>query len=217
MECAFSPAALAEFTIRQINHLFPIGNMLGSHSVEQECRVALQRIDTCFRHVVMPGYCRNGEPSFDPMHSDQYCMYLCVLANSLYRSGKLDAAAKVFYLNKSLHAFHCMYDTDLPQLFFIVHGVGTVLGKAHYGNRFVVYQNCTVGAISGKYPTLGDGVILSAGASVFGECRIGDNVVIGPRCSVVKTDVPADTLVLAKNEWACRANSRKPLRTFFRD
>ena len=217
MKCAISPDALAAYTIQQINHLFPIGKVLNSRSIELECGVALQRIDTCFSQIVMPGYCRGGQSHFDPMHSDQYCMYLCALANSLYKGGNIDAATKVFYLNKSLHAFHCMYDTELPQLFFIVHGVGTVLGKANYGNRLVVYQNCTVGAISGKYPTLGDGVILSAGASVFGECRIGDNVVLGPQCSVMKTNVPDNALVLAKNETECRENSRRQLRTFFRD
>jgi serine O-acetyltransferase len=178
--------------------------------------MALDRLEHCFRHIAHPHYSDGTQARFDPLHSDQYCHFLFFLSWQAYTDAQdEDLAKRLFYLNKILHAFNCMYDTALPDVFWLIHVVGTVLGKARYRNHLVVRQNCTVGAIRGDYPDLGNGLILSANTSVIGRCRIGQNVMLGPGCTLVNENVPDNTLVLRNPKIICKPNSERALSTHF--
>jgi len=77
---------------------------------------------------------------------------------------------------------------------FIDHGQGVVIGETSViGDDVVIYQQVTLGGTgktSGKrHPTIGNHVILGAGAKVLGNITIGEEVRIGAG-SVVVTDVP---------------------------
>ncbi|GAB4143551.1 MAG: serine O-acetyltransferase [Cyanobacteria bacterium J069] len=83
---------------------------------------------------------------------------------------------------------------------FIDHGMGVVIGEtAIVGNYALIYQGVTLGGTgkeSGKrHPTLGENVVVGAGAKVLGNLQIGDNVRIGAG-SVVLRDVPAGCTVV---------------------
>ncbi len=83
---------------------------------------------------------------------------------------------------------------------FIDHGMGVVIGEtAIVGDYALIYQGVTLGGTgkeSGKrHPTLGENVIVGAGAKVLGNLQIGDNVRIGAG-SVVLRDVPSDCTVV---------------------
>jgi serine O-acetyltransferase len=83
---------------------------------------------------------------------------------------------------------------------FIDHGMGVVIGEtAIIGDYVLIYQGVTLGGTgkeSGKrHPTLGDNVVVGAGAKVLGNINIGNNVRIGAG-SVVLRDVPADCTVV---------------------
>ncbi len=83
---------------------------------------------------------------------------------------------------------------------FIDHGMGVVIGEtAIVGNYALIYQGVTLGGTgkqSGKrHPTLGENVVVGAGAKVLGNLFIGDNVRIGAG-SVVLRDVPSDCTVV---------------------
>ena len=85
----------------------------------------------------------------------------------------------------------------MPDVFMLVHPVGTVLGRASYGDFFVAYQNCTVGANHhGQYPTFGQGVMLYAGASVIGASLVGDDVTVAAGALVIDSDLPSETVVV---------------------
>lgn len=78
--------------------------------------------------------------------------------------------------------------------FFIDHGEGVVIGQTTIvGDDVLIYQQVTLGGTgkeTGKrHPTLGNNVIVGAGAKVLGNITIGDNVRIGAG-SVVIDDVP---------------------------
>ena len=88
-----------------------------------------------------------------------------------------------------------MYDTELPDIFYISHGIGTMLGKAIYGNFFIAMHGCTVGTYNGKSPVIGKGVTLTAHSSIIGNCNIGNNVSISNYTSVFERDIPENTLV----------------------
>lgn len=84
--------------------------------------------------------------------------------------------------------------------FFIDHGGGVVIGEtAEIGNNVTLYQGVTLGGTSMKrekrHPTIGDDVVIGAGARILGPVKIGDRVRIGAN-AVVTEDVPSDSVVV---------------------
>lgn len=83
------------------------------------------------------------------------------------------------------------------------HPIGIVIAeRATLGKNCVIYQNVTIGAKSFElakeqkhYPTIGDNVIIYAGACVVGGITIGNNVVIGANAVVTK-DIPDNSIVV---------------------
>lgn len=83
---------------------------------------------------------------------------------------------------------------------FIDHGMGVVIGEtAIVGDYALIYQGVTLGGTgkeTGKrHPTLGENVVVGAGAKVLGNIHIGDNVRIGAG-SVLLRDVPSGCTVV---------------------
>ncbi len=84
--------------------------------------------------------------------------------------------------------------------FFIDHGNGVIIGEtAVIGNNVTLYQGVTLGGTGkehGKrHPTVGDNVMISAGAKVLGSFTIGENSKIGAG-SVVLSEVPPNSTVV---------------------
>ena len=84
--------------------------------------------------------------------------------------------------------------------FFIDHGMGVVIGEtAEIGDYVTLFQGVTLGGTGkerGKrHPTLGNHVVVGAGAKILGGITIGDNVKIGAN-SVVLKNVPPDSTVI---------------------
>ena len=84
--------------------------------------------------------------------------------------------------------------------FFIDHGMGVVIGEtAEIGDNCLLYHNVTLGGVNlsktKRHPTLGNNVVVGAGAKVLGAITIGDNVRIGAN-SVVLKDVAPDSVVV---------------------
>jgi serine O-acetyltransferase len=84
--------------------------------------------------------------------------------------------------------------------FFIDHGMGVVIGEtAEVGTDVTLYHGVTLGGTSlekGKrHPTIGDRVVIGAGAKVLGAITIGDDSRIGANAVVVKS-VPANSVVV---------------------
>ena len=203
MQTSLSPTELVAYLCTQINHVFPDGKTVRPEAIEKAVDTGLQRTDVCFAHSALPHYCTEGQSIFNHLHSDQYAAFLWFVANSLWQAeGRIPAVDKLYYLNKALHGLDCMYDTQLPDIFFLQHCVGTVLGKATYANFFVASQGCTVGSHNGAYPVLGRGVALAAHASVIGDCTIGERVSIGSMTGVFQQHVPDDTAVYRNRDGA---------------
>ncbi len=83
---------------------------------------------------------------------------------------------------------------------FIDHGMGVVIGEtAEIGNRCLLFQGVTLGGTGkehGKrHPTLGENVVVGAGAKVLGAITVGANTRIGAG-SVLLRDVEADSTVV---------------------
>lgn len=89
---------------------------------------------------------------------------------------------------------------EIGKRFFIDHGNGVIIGETTIiGDNVTLYQGVTLGGTGkeqGKrHPTLGNNIMVGAGAKVLGSCTIGDNCKIGAG-SVVLGDVPPGSTVV---------------------
>lgn len=83
---------------------------------------------------------------------------------------------------------------------FIDHGMGVVIGETcEIGDNVTIYQGVTLGGtgkdIGKRHPTIGNNVLIGAGAKVLGPFKVGDNARIGAG-SVVLKEVPPYTTVV---------------------
>ena len=97
---------------------------------------------------------------------------------------------------------------------FIDHGAGVVIGEtAEVGDDVTIYQGVTLGgtgfARGKRHPTVGDEVMIGAGAALLGPIEIGDRAKIGAN-SVVIHDVPPNSTVVGNPGHPVRVDGRKP-------
>ncbi len=121
-------------------------------------------------------------------------------AHNLWLKGHKRLALEISFRAKIKTGIEIHPAATIGTRVFIDHGVGLVIGEtAEIGNDVVLYQGVTLGGTgkeTGKrHPTLEDGVMVSAGASVLGPVRVGRNSKIGAG-SVVLKDVPPDSTVV---------------------
>lgn len=122
------------------------------------------------------------------------------IANRLWRHGFRYMARVLAFINRVWTNIDIHPGATIGQRFFIDHGAGVVIGEtAEVGDDVTLYHGVTLGGTSwnkGKrHPTLGNGVIVGAGAKVLGPVILGDKVRVGSNSVVVK-DVPAQRTVV---------------------
>ena len=91
-----------------------------------------------------------------------------------------------FYTGIEIHP-----GAQIGKKLFIDHGMGVVIGETTIiGDNVTIYQGVTLGGTGkerGKrHPTIGNNVVISAGAKVLGSITIGNNVIIGAGSVVIK-------------------------------
>ena len=96
---------------------------------------------------------------------------------------------------------------------FIDHGSGIVIGETtEIGDNVTMYQGVTLGGTGkqkGKrHPTIGNNVVISAGAKVLGAITIGDNAKIGGGSVVLKSVPPSCTVVGVPGRIVVRNGAR---------
>src|SRR3989338_7776000 len=98
---------------------------------------------------------------------------------------------------------------------FIDHGMGVVVGETSViGDSVTLFQGATLGGTGkekGKrHPTLGNNVVVGAGAKILGNIRIGDNVSVGANAVVLNDVPPNSTVVGVPGRVARREGKRVP-------
>lgn len=122
------------------------------------------------------------------------------VANSLWRGGWCFSARVLSFVSRVWTNIDIHPGATIGRRFFIDHGAGVVIGEtAEIGDDVTLYHGVTLGGTSwskGKrHPTLGDGVMVGAGAKVLGPVTIGEQARVGAN-SVVVRDVPAHRTVV---------------------
>uniref|UniRef100_U9TJE2 Uncharacterized protein n=1 Tax=Rhizophagus irregularis (strain DAOM 181602 / DAOM 197198 / MUCL 43194) TaxID=747089 RepID=U9TJE2_RHIID len=87
----------------------------------------------------------------------------------------------------------------MPNVFHLDHPIGSVLGRATYGENFTFSQNCTVGNNKGIFPKLGKNVTMHSGSKILGDSTIGDNVTISANCYIKDSSIPNDRVVFGES------------------
>jgi serine O-acetyltransferase len=122
------------------------------------------------------------------------------VAHWLYRHGFVLLARLVSQFSRFLTGIEIHPGAKIGQGFFIDHGMGVVIGEtSEIGDNVTLYQGVTLGGTGkekGKrHPTIGNNVVIGAGAKVLGSITVGNDVKIGAG-SVVNRSVPPDSTVV---------------------
>lgn len=162
----------------------------------------LSRVEECFEGIEGKYFevDSRGEKTLDLLHGDHVATLLWFAGNSLWRAGEPEGiSVKLSYLNKIMHGLDAYHFIDLPDHFYFSHPVGTVLGRAKYGDHLKVMQGVTVGGKGNQYPEIGSNVILASNSSVLGESHISDNVVVGAGALIVGDRIPPNCAVVGRH------------------
>lgn len=122
------------------------------------------------------------------------------LSHKLYKMGIPFIPRFISFIMRILTGIEIHPGAQIGDRFFIDHGEGVVIGETTIiGNDVLIYQQVTLGGtgkdLGKRHPTVGDGVIIGAGAKVLGNITIGNHSRIGAG-SVVIDDVPEHATVV---------------------
>lgn len=106
----------------------------------------------------------------------------------------------ISYLTRIITGIEIHPKAQIGNRFFIDHGEGVVIGETTViGDDVLIYQQVTLGGTGNehgkRHPTIGNNVIIGAGAKILGNITIGDNTRVGAG-SVIVDDVPEHCTVV---------------------
>ena len=122
------------------------------------------------------------------------------IAHPLHKMGFRFLARLISQTSRGFTGIEIHPGATIGKGFFIDHGMGVVIGEtAVVGDNVTIFQGVTLGGTGkerGKrHPTVGNNVVIGAGAKVLGSFTIGDNVQIGANAVVVR-EVPPNSVVV---------------------
>ncbi len=122
------------------------------------------------------------------------------IAHCFYKHKMFFIARLISQINRFITGIEIHPGAKIGSAILIDHGMGVVIGEtAVIGNRVTIYHGTTLGGTgkeTGKrHPTVGNDVVIGAGAKVLGPITIGDNSKIGAN-SVVLKNVPKNSTVV---------------------
>jgi len=134
------------------------------------------------------------------LYSGLHAIMIHRLTHGLWQWKLLFLARWLSQVGRFLTGIEIHPGAQIGQGLFIDHGMGVVIGEtAIVGNNVTLFQGVTLGGTgkeTGKrHPTLGDNVVVGAGAKVLGNIHIGANSYIGANAVVLK-DVPPNSTVV---------------------
>jgi serine O-acetyltransferase len=129
-----------------------------------------------------------------------HAIWLHRIAHFLWNKGAKTIARIISHINRFLTGIEIHPGAKIGRRFFIDHGMGVVIGEtAEIGDDVLMYQGVVLGGTSLKkekrHPTIGNNVVIGAGAILLGPIKVGDGAKIGAGSVVIK-DVPEGTTVV---------------------
>lgn len=140
------------------------------------------------------------------------------LAHKLYKKGHYFWARYISQRGVRKTGIEIHPGAQIGKGFFIDHGNGVIIGETTIiGDNVTLYQGVTLGGTGkehGKrHPTIGNNVMISAGAKVLGSFTIGDDSKIGAGSVVLHEVPPGSTVVGVPGRVVKRMNTAHPQET----
>lgn len=123
------------------------------------------------------------------------------IAHFLYSIGLFFIARLVADISRTITGIEIHPGAKIGERLVVDHGVGCVIGEtAEVGNDCIIFHGVTLGGVKfdpvKRHPTVGNNVLIGAGAKVLGPVIIGDGARIGANAVVLK-DVPPGATIAA--------------------
>ncbi len=127
-------------------------------------------------------------------------IWLHRVSHFLWKKGLRLLARYLSHINRFLTGIEIHPGAKIGRRFFIDHGAGVVIGEtAEIGDDVTLYQGVVLGGVSlekkKRHPTIGNEVVIGAGAIILGPINIGDGAKIGANSVVLKDVKPYTTVV----------------------
>jgi serine O-acetyltransferase len=135
------------------------------------------------------------------------------VAHKLYLSKHYFPARLISQVARAATGIEIHPGATIGKSFFIDHGMGVVIGEtAEIGNNCSIYQGVTLGGtgkdVGKRHPTLGNNVMVGAGAKVLGPFTIGDNTKIAAGAVVLK-EIPGESTAVGVPARVVRQQGRR--------
>lgn len=129
-----------------------------------------------------------------------HAIWIHRIAHFFWNKGSKTLARIISHINRLLTGIEIHPGAKIGRRFFIDHGMGVVIGETtEIGDDVLIYQGVVLGGTSLKkekrHPTIGNNVVIGAGAILLGPIKVGDGAKIGAGSVVIK-DVPEGTTVV---------------------
>ena len=136
------------------------------------------------------------------------------IAHKLYNKGHKFIATRISNTTRRKYGIEIHPAAKIGPGFFIDHGTGVVIGETtEIGSNCTIYQGATLGGtgkdVGKRHPTLGNNVMVGAGAKVLGPFTVGDNSKIAANAVVLDT-VPPNSTAVGVPARVARRNGVKP-------
>lgn len=178
------------------NELYPLFREVFNDVLEQH-----SKIDNRY-------YSRDGKGLLMLEYLDHYVILTYRLANVMWKSGKSEWADVFYYSMRMRGCLDLFYQCEIGPYLMPVHALGACLdAHAKYGKLFSFQNGVHIGPydIVGKapedwvHPVFGDGVLLESGAQVYGNCHVGNNVIVSINTVIINEDIPDNCVVCGQS------------------
>ena len=147
------------------------------------------------------------------LYSGVHAIFAYRVSHKLYLGKHYFSARLISQLARFFTGIEIHPGATIGKGLFIDHGAGVVIGEtAEIGDNCTLYQGVTLGGtgkdVGKRHPTLGDNVMIGAGAKVLGPFKIGDNAKIASN-AVVLDEIPADSTAVGIPARVVKRGGRK--------
>ena len=147
------------------------------------------------------------------LYSGVHAIFAYRVSHKLYVSKHYFSARLISQLAKFFTGIEIHPGATIGKGLFIDHGTGVVIGEtAEIGDNCTLYQGVTLGGtgkdVGKRHPTLGNNVMVGAGAKVLGPFKIGDNSKIASN-AVVLDEIPPDSTAVGIPARVVKRGGRK--------
>lgn len=142
-----------------------------------------------------------------------YAILFHRLAHKLYRHQWFFIARFISQVSRGLTGIEIHPGAKIGKGLFIDHGMGVVIGETcEIGDNVTIYHGVTLGGtgkeVGKRHPTIGNNVMISAGAKILGPFKVGENSRIAAGAVVLQEVPPDSTVVGIPGKVVKRKNKR---------